>query len=128
MSAPFDDAPIQPTLSRDARPRQYAPEVMHLIESGVLDDQLNVCRGWVETRINSVRRFVRAPTVKDMKMAYRRAKHRQIHTVRLSDETVMDAHQMDVLWKILADDKFEELSRELELMVACLVREQADPE
>lgn len=129
MSDPVDvdsssdlDDPVQPLLTRDAPPVHYAPEITRLIRAGILDNELEVCRGWVESGRGSARRFVAAPTVEEMTIVYNRDQGRRVHTVKLSKETVLDFPKMCELERVLSTDEFRELSQEWELMVVWLFR------
>jgi hypothetical protein len=70
---------------------------MDLIQKGMLDHNLDVRRGWVEHDVRSKRRFVKAPTVKDMQTAFIRDKTRQVHYLDLPPETVLDLPRIDEL-------------------------------
>jgi hypothetical protein len=117
-----DDTPTQPVLMRDHPTAHYAPELMQLIKAGILDKNLTVCRGWIESGQDTIRRFVRAPTVEVMALAFCRDTSRHIHAVKLPKETVLDFLKMCELKKKWTADRFREFSQEWELMVYWLVR------
>lgn len=114
---------------------RYAPDVLDLIQKGMIDQNLDVCRGWLEQDVRSKRRFVQAPTVKDMQTAFIRDDTRQVHYLDLPPSTVLDLPKMNDLKRDLdqgnlcwdqrpwTQKEWTIFNNEWQLMVAWLFRD-----
>jgi len=116
--------PTQPVLTRDNKTANYAPEIMAMIEKGIIDEDKNVCRGFIEYTVNSTSYYMKAFTLEDMTFAHCRDTHRAVHSLELPKETVMDNFRMGELEQKMEPHTFEKLVEEWNLMIQWLMQLQ----
>lgn len=97
---------LPPTTDQPTTMSRHAPELIALIQKGILDRNLKLCPEYVERRIAGTRQFLKAPTLGEMKHAYRKDATRLVHQVRMQDENVrLDAPTVFTLASSTFKDK-----------------------
>lgn len=94
-----------------------APEIVALIDRGVLDAQGNVSPGWIDRYSKGKRQFIKAFTYADLVYGYRKDPDRVVHTLDIADNTVLDTQTMARLKTELETETFKAFQGEWEYMV-----------
>ncbi len=103
---------------------RHAPELHALIRQGILSkDNLTVCRGWIEQSVKSVRQFIEAPCVSEIRAAYHHDPTRVIHQVDLDASLVLDQTTMAELQTTLSANQWTALYAEWAYWVECAFRQ-----